>query len=463
MEESQNKLGVEPVGRLLFRLAVPAITAQLINALYNIVDRMYIGRMPENGSLALAALGVAFPLIMIISAFASLVGMGGAPRASIKMGEGNLEDAKKILNNSFLVLIGISVALTLIFYLGKEPMLVAFGATENTLPFANDYFSIYLMGTLFVQISLGLNQFISAQGFAKTSMFTVLIGAIINIVLDPIFIFGFGMGVRGAALATILSQFISAAWVLFFLFSKKSTLKINPKYFHLEARIILPVLALGVSPFVMQSTESLVQITLNSGLKTYGGAQADQLVGAMSILISTMQFVMMPLTGLTQGAQPIISYNYGAGKIDRVKQAFRILLISALAFSCTLWAISMFIPQAFVALFSDDPALLELGVYGMRIFMAGTLLMGAQCACQQTFVALGQAKISMFLALLRKIILLIPLAIILPHFLGWKGIFIAEPVADVLAVTTTVLTFAIYSRRLFAQPQVPERGSPELS
>ncbi|WP_312643199.1 MATE family efflux transporter [Hydrogenoanaerobacterium sp.] len=453
MDSTQNKLGTQPVGKLLLSLAVPAITAQVINALYNIVDRMYIGRMPQGGSLALAALGIAFPLIMIISAFAALVGMGGSPRAAIKMGEGNYKDAEKILSNSFVVLVAISAVLTVFFFFAKEPMLIAFGATENTLPYANDYFSIYLIGTLFVQISLGLNQFISAQGFAKTSMMTVLIGAITNIVLDPIFIFGFDMGVKGAALATILSQFISAAWVLKFLFSKESVLKIRPCYFKLEKHIILPVLALGVSPFIMQSTESLVQVTLNSGLKAYGGAQVDQLVGAMSIIMSTMQFILMPMIGLTQGAQPIISYNYGAGKLDRVKKTFRLLLISSLSFSFVLWAVAMLAPQVFVYLFSSDPALLELGVYGMRIFMAGTLLMGAQYARQQTLVALGQAKISTFLALLRKVILLIPLAIILPRFFGWQGIFVAEPVADIIAVLTTVTVFTIYTRKLFGSKE----------
>ena len=450
MEETQNKLATQPVGKLLFSLALPAIAAQIINALYNIVDRMYIGRIEGTGSLALAALGVAFPLILIISAFASLIGMGGAPRAAIKMGEGNHEEAEKILGNSFITLIGISVVLTIFFFFAKAPLLTAFGATENTLPLADSYFSIYLIGTIAVQISLGLNMFISAQGFAKTSMYTVLIGAIVNIVLDPILIFGFNMGVRGAALATIISQFISAIWVITFLYSKKTGLKIYKKHFKLERRIILPVLALGISPFIMQSTESLVQVVFNSGLKQYGGAQTDQLVGAMSIILSTMQFVMMPLVGLTQGAQPIISYNYGAGNLDRVKKTFSLLLVSSLTFSVVVWSVCMIAPQIFVSLFSSDAALLEIGVYGMRIFMGGVLLMGAQLACQQTFIALGQAKISMFLALLRKIILLVPLALILPRIFGWKGILYAEPIADILAMLTTVTVFFFFSRRLFS-------------
>lgn len=460
MDSTENKLGSQPIGRLLFSLALPAITAQVINALYNIVDRMYIGRMPEGGSLALAGLGVAFPLIMIISAFAALIGMGGAPRAAIKMGEGDNKEAEKILSNSFIVLLLISVVLTILFFFAKVPLLMAFGATENTLPFADKYFSIYLVGTLFVQLALGLNPFISAQGFAKTSMLTVLIGAVTNIVLDPILIYGFDMGVKGAALATILSQFISAIWVTRFLFSKKSSIKINPACFKLEKSVVLPVIALGVAPFIMQSTESLVQVTLNSGLKNYGGAQADQLVGAMSIIMSTMQFIMMPLSGLAQGAQPIVSYNYGAGRLDRVKKTFTLLLICSLGFSVTLWSITMLMPQMFVYIFSSDPALTDLAIYGIRIFMGGTLLMGAQLACQQTLIALGQAKISMLLALLRKVILLIPLAIVLPMFLGWKGIFIAEPVADYIAVFTTVTVFYCFARKLFrAKPENPAAGA----
>ncbi|MBC8531832.1 MATE family efflux transporter [Gehongia tenuis] len=440
-----------PVGKLLWSLALPAIAAQVINALYNIVDRMYIGRIPEGGSLALAALGVSFPIIMIISAFSALVGMGGAPRAAIRMGEKRMDEAEKILSNAFVCLCIISAVLMIFFFFTKEKLLLMFGATENTLPYANQYFSIYLIGTFFVQVSIGLNQFISAQGFAKTSMMTVLIGAICNIVLDPVFIFVFNMGVSGAALATIISQFISAFWVLRFLFSKKTTLRIRRKYFRLERRVILPVLALGLSPFIMQSTESLVQLTLNSGMKTYGGADADLYVGTLSIIMSTMQFFTLPMMGLAQGAQPIISYNYGSKNMGRVKKTFKLLIISSIAFSAVMWAAAMAIPQMFVRIFSADPELLRLGVPGMRIFMAGMLLMGAQFACQNTLIALGQAKTSMFLALLRKVILLIPLALILPKFLGVTGILIAEPIADMLAIITTCIVFYFTTRKLFQQ------------
>ncbi|WP_040210423.1 MATE family efflux transporter [Clostridium polynesiense] len=457
MDNKENKLGVEPVGKLLFSLAIPAITAQVINALYNIVDRMYIGRIPNVGSLAIAALGIAFPIIMIISAFAALIGMGGAPRAAIKMGEGKNDEAEKILGNSFVTLLMISITLMIVFFFTKETLLTWFGATENTLPYADEYFTIYLMGTIFVQISLGLNAFISSQGFAKIGMMTVVIGAVTNIILDPILIFGFNMGVRGAAIATIFSQFISALWVLKFLVSKKSIIKIRKKYFKLDKKVILPVLALGLSPFIMQSTESLVQLTLNSGMKRYGGARADQLVGSLSIMVSTMQFLLMPMMGLAQGAQPIISYNYGAGKVDRVKKTFKLLIMSSMAFSTLMWLVSMFVPQAFVMIFSNDRELIELSVKGMRIFMAGVLLMGAQFACQNTLVALGQAKISMFLALLRKIILLIPLAIIFPIFWGTTGILIAEPVADIIAATVTTIVFITYVRRNLSDPKTESK------
>lgn len=447
MEQNENMLGTQPVGKLLVKLAAPAITAQVINALYNIVDRVYIGRLPQVGTLALAALGVSFPLIMIISAFAGLIGMGGAPRASIAMGAGKKEKAEEILGNSFVLLMFISLALTTLFLTFQEPLLILFGAMENTITMAKSYFSIYILGTISVQMALGLNAFISSQGFAKVSMSTVIIGAITNIVLDPILIYGFGMGIRGAAIATVISQTISALWVLAFLFGPKTILKLHPKNFKVKKEIVLPIIALGVSPFIMQSTESLVQLAFNSGLKRYGGSQVDQLVGSMAVILSVMQLVSLPLIGLTQGAQPIVSYNYGAQKMDRVKQAFRYLLMGCLTFSCTMFALCQLVPQIFVKIFSSDPALLESTVSMLRIFMLGIFAMGAQMACQQTFVALGQAKVSMFLALLRKIILLIPMAIVLPIFWGVTGILVAEPVADILAATTTVVMFTRFAKK----------------
>lgn len=446
----ENQLGTLPVPKLLVKLAVPAITAQVINALYNIVDRIYIGRLPQEGSLAIAGLGVAFPIILLISAFSALVGMGGAPRAAIRMGAGDREGAEEILGTSSFFLLLLSITLTVVFLITKRPILMLFGASDQTIGYADSYLSIYLIGTIFVQIALGLNQFISSQGFASVSMMTVTIGAVTNIVLDPILIYGFHTGVRGAALATIISQGISALWVLKFLFGTQTQLRIRRKYFRLTPRVLLPVLALGISPFIMQSTESLVQLTFNSGMRQYGN---DAYVGAMSILFSVMQVVTLPATGLGQGCQPIVSFNYGARQYDRVKEAFRLTFRAGMILSTTMWLLCMLVPQLFIGLFTQDPQLMEIGEFGLRIFMAGTILMGAQFSCQQTLVALGQAKVSMFLALLRKIILLIPLALILPMVggLGTTGLFLAEPIADVLAATTTTCVYLYCSRKLLRE------------
>lgn len=451
MENSKvNDLANERVGKLLFRLAVPAIAAQLVNMLYNIVDRMYIGHIEGIGATALTGVGVCFPILMVISAFSALVGMGGAPRASIKMGQGDYDGAEKTLGNCFITLLGISVVLTALFLVFKERLLLLFGASENTLPYANSYLTIYVCGTIFVQIALGMNAFISSQGYATTGMLTVLIGAVTNIVLDPLFIFVFQMGVRGAAIATVISQAVSAVWVMAFLFGKRSRLRIRPKNFRLDAKIILPVFALGVSPFIMQSTESLLNIAFNSSLQKYGG---DLAVGAMTILSSLMQILNLPLMGLAQGAQPIISFNYGAKNTERVKHAFRLLLIASLAFSLVFWAAVMLFPGMFVTIFNSEEDLMGITKWAIHIYLAAGFLMGAQLACQQTFISIGQAKSSLFLALLRKIILLIPLIYILPNFFENKvfAVFLAEPVSDVLAVTTTVCLFAYQFKRLLAK------------
>lgn len=446
-----NDLGKDRVGALLARLAVPAIAAQLINALYNIVDRIYIGHIPEIGDIALTGVGVTFPVLMLISAFSAFIGMGGAPRVAIKMGAGRRDEAEEILGNSVVTLFILSVSLTALFLVFGEPLLMLFGASADTIGYASRYMTIYVCGTIFVQFSLGLNSFISTQGFATTSMLTVIIGAVINIALDPLFIYGFNMGVSGAALATVLSQAVSAVWVLRFLSSKKSQIRIHRKYFRLKKSVILPVMALGVSPFIMQSTESLVNIVLNSSLQRYGG---DVAVGAMTILGSVMQFCIMPLQGLTQGAQPIMGYNYGARKNDRVKQTFRYLLTISVVYSTVMWAVAMFAPQVFVSLFTGKAALFDKAVWAMRIYMAGILVFGIQLACQQTFVALGQAKISVLMALLRKIVLLIPLVYLLPCFFADKvfAVFLAEPVADVLASLTTGTVF------LLMIPKILKRG-----
>ncbi len=436
----QINLGSGSVGKLLFSLALPAITAQIINVLYNVVDRMYIGHLPEIGAQALTGVGVTMPVIMAISAFAALVSMGGAPRASIAMGRGDKRQAEVILGNCFIMLVCLSVVLTAALLLFGRPILMLFGASDNTIGYAMEYMQIYSMGTIFVQLALGLNAFITSQGHAKTSMYTVLIGAISNIVLDPILMFGFNMGVRGAALATIISQAISCIWVLWFLSSESSYLRIRRDCFRLRPEIIAPCIALGVSPFVMQFTESVLAVTFNTSLLRYGG---DLAVGAMTILSSVMQFSMLPLQGLTQGAQPIISYNYGAANAERVNRTFRLLLTSSMIYSTVLWAISMFAPRMFVSIFTSDPQLMAFSVGAMRIYMAVSLMLGAQIACQQTFIALGNAKVSVFLAMLRKVILLIPLIFVLPQFVENKvmGVFLAEPIADFIAVAVTVTLF----------------------
>lgn len=445
-------LGKEKVGKLFVMLAVPAIASQIVNALYNIVDRMYIGHIAEVGATALTGVGICFPLIMIISAFASLVAMGGAPRASIFMGKGNQEGAEKILGNCFSALLITAIILTIVTLSFQTSLLDLFGASENTLPYAQRYMTIYAMGTIFVQMTLGMNAFISAQGFSKISMLTVVIGAITNIILDPILIFFLDMGVQGAALATVISQGVSTIWVLFFLSSKQTTIRIRKENLRIDPSILMPAIALGTAPFIMQSTESILVLCFNSSLLKYGG---DLAVGAMTILSSVMQFAMLPLSGFTQGAQPIISYNYGANHVDRLKLAFQYSLCSCLLYSFVLWLCAMVFPHIFTMMFTSDPALTEISIWALRIYMFGCIFFGAQIACQQAFIALGNAKTSAFLAMFRKIIVLIPLIYILPNFFDDKvfAVFLAEPIADILAVLTTVTMFFISFRKLLKEMQ----------
>ena len=447
--QQQNELGTAPVGRLLLRLALPNIAAQIVNMLYNIVDRIYIGHIPEIGSQALTGVGVTFPIIILISAFSSLIGMGGTPHASIAMGQQHNDRAEKIMGNCFSALITISVILTVVFLLTQRQILVLFGASEDTLPYALEYLNIYVLGTIFTQITLGMNGFITTQGKAKTAMLTVLIGAALNIILDPVFMFGFGMGVRGAAIATVFSQFISAIWVIRFLTGRKAILKLRKKNLRPEAKILLPVIGLGLSPFVMQSTESLLSITFNVSLAKYGG---DLAVGAMTILTSLLQMVNLPLTGLTQGAQPIISYNFGARQVDRMKKAIRLLVTSAFLYGLFCWALTRTVPGLLVSLFTTDPDLQEFTIWALGIYMAVVFVLGIQTSFQQAFIALGEAKVSLFLALLRKVILLIPLILLLPNFFSDKifAVFLAEPVSDFLAATTTTLFFLWRVRKIIA-------------
>lgn len=450
MEQNKNELGEGSVGKLMLRLAIPAIVAQLVNLLYNMIDRVYIGHIPETGDLALTGLGLCFPILMIVTAFANLIGAGGAPSIAIHMGRGEEDEAEKIMGSGVAALILIAVVITVTLEIYGVPVLRLFGASDRTLPYALDYMRIYVVGTICVMFSLGLNPFITTQGFSKDAMKTVIIGAVCNIILDPIFIFGFGMGVKGAALATILSQGVSAVWVLCFLRGKKTILKIRRKYLRLDSKVLLPVLALGVSPFIMTATESAINICFNMSLSRYGG---DVAVGAMTIISSVMQLQMMPVQGLAQGAQPIISYNYGAGNVDRVKTAFRMLLAVSLTYTMIFGAAVELFPGVFVAIFNNSAELLSTTTWALRVYMACTGIFGIQMAVQQTFVSLGQAKLSLFIACLRKLILLIPLIFILPSFLADKvlAVFLAEPVADLISVVTAATLFALNFNRILKE------------
>lgn len=452
MEKDKSFLGTESVGKLLLQLALPTVAAQLINMLYNIVDRIYIGHIPGEGALALTGVGVCMPLIMVVSAFAALVGNGGAPRASIFMGKNDTSKAEQTLGNCFTMQIIISLILTVILFLGNRSLLLAFGASANTIDYAVGYMNIYAVGTIFVQLTLGMNNFITAQGFAKTGMLSVLIGAISNIILDPVFIFGFHMGVRGAALATVISQAFSCIWVLSFLFGKKTFLKLRKSTMKLKADIILPCMALGSSLFVMQLSESVISVCYNSSLLKYGG---DVAVGAMTILTSVMQFAMLPLQGIAQGAQPISSYNYGAKNADRVKKTFRLLLITCLSYSVLLWAAVQLVPRVFVSIFTADTDLIGFTAPMLKIYLGGLFLFGIQIACQMTFTSLGKAVNSIIVAVVRKFVLLIPLIYIMPHMVSdpTTGVYMAEPIADITAVIFTSVLFTFQFKKALAEIQ----------
>lgn len=441
-------LGRDPIGSLMLRLAFPSVIAQTINMLYNMVDRMYIGSMEGVGAYALTGMGLTLPIITLISAFSSLFGTGGAPLASIKLGEGNEKAASRILGVSAFMLMCASASLFVLFQLFMDPLLMAFGASENTLPYAKEYLSIYLFGTAFVQLTLGLNAFITAQGLAKEAMLSVIIGAVLNIALDPLFIFALGMGVRGAALATVLSQAVSCLWVLHVLTAKSARIRLIPSNLRFDKTIMLRTLSLGVSPFTMTFTESAIQVVLNRGMMLYGG---DMYVGTMTIISSIVNLFSTPLHGYTHGVQPLLSFNYGAGNIARVKKTFRILLLSTVSITMTYCALIELVPQVFIRLFTRDDALIALTVRGLRIYAAGLGIFGLQNAIQSMFVGLGQAKISFFIAVLRKIILLIPLALVLPHFLGVTGVYLAEPIADITSATTATCLMLYHFGRILSR------------
>ena len=458
MQENKAALGTAPIGKLLLKLAIPTVVAQLINMLYNIVDRIYIGHIPEVGSLALTGVGVCMPLIMIVSAFAALAGGGGAPRASIFMGKGQNERAEVTMAGCFSLLTIISVIMTAVLLIWSEDLLLAFGASENTIGYAADYMGIYAIGTIFVQLTLGMNAFITAQGFAKQGMLSVLIGAVCNIALDPVFIFGLDMGVKGAALATILSQAASCTWVLLFLTGKTTILKLKLKNMNLQPSVVLPCVALGMATFIMQSTESVISVCFNSSLLKYGG---DMAVGAMTILTSVMQFAMLPMQGIGQGAQPIMSFNYGAGNAQRVRKTYKLLLIVSLSYSLVIWTCIQLMPRVFAGIFTPDATLLDFTAKALRIYCGGLGIFGIQIACQMAFVSLGNALCSMIVAIMRKFVLLLPLIYLLPVLMEDKtmAVYTAEPVADVLAVTFTAVLFFFVFRK--AMKRLEEKKSAE--
>ena len=439
-------LGTAPVGGLLFKLALPTVTAQLINMLYNIVDRIFIGHIEGIGDLALTGVGVCMPIIMTVSAVAALVSSGGAPRASIAMGEKKMDSAEKILGNCFSLQLVISVILTAILLIFNRPLLLAFGASENTIEYACDYMNIYAIGTVFVQLTLGMNAFVTAQGYSKIAMLSVVIGAATNIALDPLFIYVLGMGVKGAALATVISQSFSTLWVLSFLFSKKALIRLKTENMRISAKVIFPCLGLGMASFMMQASESVISVCFNSSLLEYGG---DVAVGAMTILSSVMQFAMLPMNGIAQGAQPILSYNFGAKNAARVKKTYRLLLISCLTYSVLLWSSIMIFPRLLPTVFTPDAALVDFTASVIRIYFGGLIIFGAQIACQMTFVSLGKALSSVTVAVVRKFVLLLPLIYIVPQFMADKtlGVYTAEPIADIIAVTFTVILFAFQFKK----------------
>lgn len=455
MTDNKEMLGTAPIGKLLFQLAIPTVVAQLINMLYNVVDRIYIGHMPDVGDLALTGVGVCMPIILLVSAFAALVGSGGAPRASIFMGKKDIDTAERILGACFGMQIIVSLVLTAVLLIWNRDLLLAFGASGNTVEYATAYMNVYAIGTIFVQLTLGMNAFISAQGFTKISMISVIVGAITNIALDPLFIYAFNMGVRGAAFATVISQALSTAWVIYFLCSKKTVLRLRTRNLIPTPKIVLPCLALGSATFIMQASESVISVCFNSSLLNYGG---DLAVGAMAILTSIMQFAMLPPQGIAQGAQPILSYNYGAKNADRVKKAYKTLLTVCVIYSVVLWLAVMLMPRVFVSIFTPDEALIDFAARMLRIYYCGMILFGIQIACQMTFVSLGNAPSSILVAVVRKFVLLLPLIYIVPHLASdpTTGVYMAEPIADVTAVTFTAILFIFQFKKALKKIETNE-------
>lgn len=448
MQDKEQRMATEGIGKLMISMAIPSVIAQIINILYSIVDRVYIGHIEGVGMEALTGVGVTFPIITLISAFSSFVGAGGAPLAAIWLGKGDKKHAEKILGNGVTLLISFTIILMLFFYSLEKPLLYLFGASDATIGYAMNYISIYLAGTIFVELALGLNPFIISQGQSRIAMLSVVVGAAANIILDPVFIFGFQLGVKGAAYATVISQALSAAWTVAFLVSKRSSLTIKPEAMKPDMPVIGRVMALGVSPFIMRSTESLVTIVLNSGLQRYGG---DIYVGSLTIMQSIMQMYSTPLGGFTQGVQPIISYNFGAGNFTRVKKLYRSMITSSFLFAAAATLLLMVFPGFFASIFTNDAGLIALVEEVMPVFMCGMLIFGLQQGIQPTFLALGQAKISLFIAVFRKMILLVPLALILPVKLGVMGIYYAEPVSDIISALMALGLFLFNIKKIVSK------------
>ena len=444
----EERMAKESIGKLMVSMTVPAILAQIINVLYSVIDRIYIGHMEGVGANALTGVGVTFCITMFISAFSAFISNGAAPLAAIWLGKGDRGHAEKILGNSVSFLLVCTVVLMTFFYAFQRPLLYMFGASDATIGYAVDYLSVYLSGTLFVELALGLNAFIICQSQSKTAMLSILIGAIANIVLDPIFIFGLHMGVKGAATATVISQGLSAAWILCFLLGKKSSLKIRKSCMRIDSGILGSVFSLGISPFIMSATESFISIVLNHGLQIYGG---DMHVGSLTIMQSIMQLFSAPLSGFTQGMAPIVSYNYGAKNFERVKRLYRWLIGVCFGFRFLTTATVMLFPRFYAGFFTNESELVTLTGQVMPVFMAGMLVFGLQNGIQPTFLALGQAKVSLFIAVLRKIILLIPLAIILPHFMGVMGVYYAEPISDTISATIATVLFMVNIKKILSE------------
>ena len=456
MENADNRImGTEKIPSLMIRMAIPSVIAQVINILYNIVDRIYIGHISGVGAAALTGVGLTFPIITLISAFSAFVGSGGAPLASIWMGKNDKKHAEKILGTGVFMLLCFSLILMAVFLIFQRPLLYAFGASDATIGYAMEYLTIYLIGTVFVEIALGLNPFIIAQGRSGTAMMSIVIGAVINIVLDPIFIFGFHMGVKGAAIATVISQAVSAAWNVKALMDKKAVLKIVPACIRPDLRVIGQIFSLGISPFIMRSTESLISIVLNHQLQKFGG---DLYVGSLTIMQSVMQLFSAPLSGYTQGVQPIVSYNFGAGKFDRVRTTYRYMIFGSFLISFVTAASAMIFPEFYAMMFTNEGDLVALTGNVMPVFMAGMLIFGLQNGIQPTFLGLGQAKISLFIALLRKVILLVPLALIFPNFFGVMGVYYAEPVADMTSAVIASILFLCNIRKILTMENLKKIG-----